>query len=183
MVGAMRAAYGGGVDELTRWALAARDGDRTAVASFIERTQPQVWRLCAHLGGRGVADDLTQETYLRAIRALPDYRGDASARTWLLTIARRTAADSVRRTVRRRRLVDTLSSRPTLAAPAPALPLDPLLASLDPVQCEAFALTQLLGLTYLEAAAVCDCPVGTIRSRVARARETLLAELAEEAAL
>ena len=43
-------------------------------------------------------------------------------------------------------------------------------------------LTQLLGLTYAEAAAVCGCPVGTIRSRVARARETLVAGLQEEVA-
>ena len=50
-----------------------------------------------------LADDLTQETYLRAFRALPAFEGRASARTWLFGIARRTCADHIRSTVRRRR--------------------------------------------------------------------------------
>jgi DNA-directed RNA polymerase specialized sigma24 family protein len=51
--------------------------------------------------------------------------------------------------------------------------VDLLLAALDPDRRAAFVLTQLLGCSYAEAAAVCDCPIGTIRSRVARAREDL----------
>ena len=50
------------------------------------------------------ADDVTQDTFVRAWRALPAFRGDSSARTWLLAIARRACADAVRRNVRRRRL-------------------------------------------------------------------------------
>lgn len=52
-----------------------------------------------------------------------------------------------------------------------------LLARLDPDRRAAFVLTQVIGLPYAEAAAVCECPVGTIRSRVARARENLIAML------
>lgn len=173
----------GDVDDTTRLALAARGGDRVALAAFVRSTQPAVWRLCAHLGNPDQADDLTQETYLRAIPALSGYRGDAAARTWVLAIARRVAADSVRRETRRRRLLRTLWAAPAAGAPVPALttPVDLLLRSLDEDRRTAFVLTQLIGLTYTEAAAVCGCPVGTIRSRVARARGQLAGELRTEA--
>jgi RNA polymerase sigma-70 factor (ECF subfamily) len=139
----------------------------------VARTQAEVWRLCRHLGGRDDADDLTQETYARALRALPRFRGDSSARTWLLVIARRTVADAIRRATRARRR----SVAPPEPAPdhAGAVVLDARLAELEPDRRAAFVLTQLLGLSYAEAAEVCDVPVGTIRSRVARSREQLLA--------
>jgi RNA polymerase sigma-70 factor (ECF subfamily) len=54
-----------------------------------------------------------------------------------------------------------------------------LVRSLDPDRREAFVLTQTLGLSYADAAEVCDCPVGTIRSRVARARDDLITALRE----
>jgi len=52
-----------------------------------------------------------------------------------------------------------------------------LIAGLEPERREAFVLTQIIGLSYAEAADVCDCPLGTIRSRVARARADLVAAL------
>jgi RNA polymerase sigma-70 factor, ECF subfamily len=170
--------YAGPIDELTRLALRARDGDQAALAALVARTQAEVWRLCRHLGGRDEADDLTQETYARALPALTRFRGESSARTWLLVIARRTVADAIRRAARARR-------RPVpLAEPAPdhagVVALDDRVASLDPDRRDAFVLTQLLGLSYAEAAEVCDVPVGTIRSRVARAREQLLAAFAAD---
>jgi RNA polymerase sigma-70 factor, ECF subfamily len=61
------------------------------------------------------------------------------------------------------------------ADPAEAVTVRALLAALDPQRREAFVLTQLVGLSYAEAAEVCGCPVGTIRSRVARARADLVA--------
>jgi hypothetical protein len=75
------------VDDWTRLALAARDGDEPSLPALVRTTQPHVWRLCAHLGDRDAADDLTQETYLRAFQALPSYRGDSPVRVWLFTIA------------------------------------------------------------------------------------------------
>jgi RNA polymerase sigma-70 factor (ECF subfamily) len=163
------------VDELTRLAVSAGDGDRIALAAFVRRTQPEVWRLCRHLVGPVAADDVTQDVYLRALPALPGFRAEASARTWLLGIARRAAADAIRREQRRRRLVP----RRTASAPDPAsaIAVESLLAPLDPDRREAFVLTQLLGLSYAEAAEIAGVAVGTIRSRVARAR----AELAEAA--
>ena len=170
------------MDELTALALAARDGDRVALAAFVRRTQPQVMRLVTHLCGPQMADDVTQDTYLRAIGALANYRGDAAATTWLLSIARRAAADAIRRTQRRRRLRDRLAGSVRQTTYSTGLPVDLLLAGLDAERREAFVLTQMLGLSYAEAAAICDCPVGTIRSRVSRAREQLVGELGEQAA-
>jgi RNA polymerase sigma-70 factor (ECF subfamily) len=79
-------------DELTSVALRARRGDAAAAAAFVRATQADVWRLCAHLGSAATADDLTQETYARAFASLHRFLGRSSARTWLLSIARRTAA-------------------------------------------------------------------------------------------
>ncbi|MDQ1710762.1 MAG: polymerase sigma-70 factor, subfamily [Frankiaceae bacterium] len=168
------------MDDRTRWLLAARDGDATAAAAFIRATQADVWRLCAHLGDAAGADDLTQETYARAWRSLPSFRADASARTWLLAIARRVAADAVRSSVRRRRLDAALPRPEQVPDPAHGFAVTALLAALPVEQRTAFVATQLLGLSYDEAAEVCGCPVGTIRSRVARARGELV-RLVEEA--
>src|ERR1700710_2309077 len=91
------------MDELERIAAAAAVGDPLAAAALVRATQSDVWRLCAALGDSQSADDLTQETYLRAFGALHRFEGRSSVRTWLLTIARRVCADAVR-AARRRRL-------------------------------------------------------------------------------
>jgi RNA polymerase sigma-70 factor (ECF subfamily) len=173
------------VDDLTSLARAAGRGDRGALARFVRQTQGDVWRLCAYLVGPDSADDLAQETYLRAIPALGRFRGDAPARVWLLSIARRACAAEINARSRERRLVTRLASTRsgTLGQP-PAEPgaqaaADELVAALEPDRQAAFVLTQLLGCSYAEAAAVCGCPVGTIRSRIARAREDLDAMIAD----
>lgn len=160
------------MDDATRLLLAAADGDRSALAAFVRATQADVWRFCAHLVDRGAADDLTQEVYLRAMRKAPNFRGDSSARTWLLVIARRVAADEIRRRQRRRRLpVPAETIEPDASGPHA---VNDLIAELPDERREAFVLTQLLGLSYAEAAEAAGVPIGTIRSRVARAREQLV---------
>ncbi len=151
------------------------------MAAFVRTSQPEVWRLCARLGDRADADDLTQEVYLRALPALDRFRGDASARTWILRIARNTCADHVRSRVRRRSLLERLrpDDRDELGPdPAGGVELDRLVAALDVDRREVFVLTQLLGCSYQEAAEIVGVPVGTVRSRVARARGDLLDALA-----
>jgi len=167
-------------DRLTRLALAARTRDPTAVAAFVTATQADVWRMCAHLAGYRHADDLTQETYLRAFDALPRFAARSSVRTWLLSIARRVAADHLRADARRPRTVgdDWQSAaehhQPVVPNVAETVVLRSLIRDLQPDRREAFVLTQILGLSYAEAASICACPVGTIRSRVARARDDLM---------
>lgn len=162
------------VDELTRLLLDAQAGDRRSLAAFIRSTQADVWRMCAHLVDREHADDVTQDIYVRAWQALPRFRADATARTWLLAIARRACADAVRSLTRRRRLAGRLPRQPVEPDPAGPVALHDLVDRLDPQRGEAFVLTQILGLSYREAAEVSACEIGTIRSRVARARAELL---------
>ena len=156
---------------------AAREGDDVAVAELVRRTQPDVWRLCVALGSTGEEQDLVQETYLRALRSLGSYRGDAPVRAWLLSIARNVCADHVRRRERQRRLIDRVRPHPMDAVSPAHVAIDDLLDTLGHDRREAFVLTQLLGLSYEEAAAALECPIGTVRSRVARARADLLAEV------
>ena len=165
----------GDVDELAGWAEAAREGDPVAVAALVRATQADVRRLCAHLVDPQSADDLAQETYLRALGALPRHEGRAPFRSWLLSIARRTCADAVRGRVRRRTLLSRLRGGLSETVPDGSgdVAAADLLARLDTDRREAFVLTQVMGLSYAEAAEVCEVPVGTIRSRVARARAAL----------
>lgn len=167
---------------ITELALSGAAGDRTALTAFIRATQRDVYRFLCHLCERGEAEDLTQETYLRALRALPSFAGRSCARTWLLAIARRVAADQIRRTVARPRTTP-VADCDTVMATSPtrrwtgfdeAILLRQLVAALDPDRRDAFVLTQMVGLDYAATAEVCGCPVGTIRSRVARAREDLI---------
>lgn len=181
---------------MTQLLIAARDGDHDALTRFIRATQADVWRMCHHLGDPDSADDLAQETYERAISSLHRYRADGPARSWILTIARRTCADGTRRRARRRRLGARLTNEHSTTRPGAAtsagevdervttaggfgrVDLDDLLARLGDDRRDAFVLTQVLGLSYAEAAEIADCPVGTVRSRVARARADLLAMIA-----
>jgi RNA polymerase sigma-70 factor, ECF subfamily len=165
-------------DRLTADALAAAAGDRAALSRFVRATQGEVHRLCAYLVDVDNAADLSQETFLRAIRALPRYRQEAPARLWLLSIARRTCADHLRTRYRHRGIEERIPPRPE-AVDAADPSLWALLDSLDADQRAAFVLTQVLGLSYAEAAAAAECPLGTIRSRVARARTTLAELLAQ----
>ncbi|WP_407285009.1 sigma-70 family RNA polymerase sigma factor [Streptomyces sp. BP-8] len=179
--------------QVTEWALAAaRTGDRAAIERFIRATHRDVWRFVAHLSGDAEgADDLTQETYLRALTSLPGFAGRSSARTWLLSIARRVVVDRHRSAASRPRIINTADwQRAADRAQPRGLPgfeervaLLDLLEALDAARREAFVLTQVLGLPYAEAATAAGCPIGTVRSRVARAREDLTALLrAAEAA-
>jgi len=169
----------------TALALAAGAGDRDALTAFVRATQRDVFRFLYHLCERNEAEDLTQETYLRALRALPSFAGRSSARTWLLSIARRVAADQIRRTMTRPRwcavedwdTVVAVSPTHRRSGSSPATSSRSRTPSSNPDRRDAFVLTQVLGLDYAAAAEVCGCPVGTIRSRVARAREDLVRAL------
>ena len=162
-------------DSLLADARAAKHGDDVALARLVRSTQAVVWRFCANPSSRQEADDLTQEVSVRATRNIGQYRGDAPVVSWLLPIARHVCADHVRKNQRRARLAQRLRAERHLAAQGQGtLDLTDLVESLDPDRELAFVLAQVLGLSYEEAAVVCECPIGTIRSRVARARHDLV---------
>ena len=168
--------------DITVWALAAGRGDRSALERFIRATQHDVLGFVANLSDQHSAEDLAQETYLRALRSLHRFEGRSSARTWLLSIARRTVADHIRALRIRPRRADLPEWQSAVERADPigglglddAVALGDLVRSLHPDQREAFVLTQALGLSYADTAVICACPIGTVRSRVARAREALI---------
>ncbi|MBQ0987485.1 sigma-70 family RNA polymerase sigma factor [Streptomyces sp. F63] len=176
-------------ESITAWALAARSGDAEAVEHFVRALHRDVQRYVAHLCADPQAvDDLAQDTFLRALGSLHRFEGRSSARAWLLSIARRAVIDSYRYASARPRLSDVPDWQLAVENAQPrdlpgfddGVALLDLLASLPDERREAFVLTQLAGLPYAEAAEVSDCPVGTVRSRVARARAALV-ELLDEA--
>jgi RNA polymerase sigma-70 factor, ECF subfamily len=170
-------------EAVTELALAAGRGNARALEAFIKATQQDVWRFVTYLSDAGSADDLTQETFLRAIGAIARFSGRSSARTWLLAIARRVVADHIRYAQSRPRTAPGADPDLLLGGDRHARGFEDLvevttmIATLTAEQREALLLTQLLGLPYADAAEVCGCPVGTIRSRVARARDALLADV------
>lgn len=176
-------------DEITALAIAASQGDRQAFERWVRALQADVWRFHAYRAGASAADDLTQETFVRAYRSLPRFAGRSTSRAWLLSIARRVVVDSIRSAMARPRIRDTEDWEAAAEQQAPSRPrgrsfedlveVRILLDGLDPDRREALVLTQILGLSYQEAADACGVPVGTIRSRVARAREDLLAASAD----
>jgi RNA polymerase sigma-70 factor (ECF subfamily) len=170
-------------ERITALALTAARGDQAALERWVRATQADVWRFLAHRTSPAEADDLTQETYLRAFGSLRRFAGRSSSRTWLLSIARRVVVDQIRSaSVRPRisgaadwqRAAEDHTARGQSAGFEDVVELGVLLAGLDEDRREAIVLTQFLGLSYADAAEVCGCPVGTVRSRVSRAREDLL---------
>jgi RNA polymerase sigma-70 factor (ECF subfamily) len=167
------------MDHLTTLACAARGGDPLSTAAFIRAGQHEVWSLCAHLVDGASADDLMLETYLRAFRALSRFRQSCSARTWLLSITRQVCMEEeLRRRIRRHRvLVAEQDEERAAHSGVEQVEVRERLGHLSSGRRTAFVLTQILELSYEGAAKICQCRVGTIRSRVARARIDLIEAL------
>ncbi|MGA7741712.1 MAG: sigma-70 family RNA polymerase sigma factor [Polyangia bacterium] len=167
-------------------------GQQDSFRLLVLRHQRCVFRFLGVLGfGGQAAEDLAQEAFLRAYRHLSDFDPSrAKFSTWLFTMVRNLAANEATR-AHRQRECQALEAAPVLADPAP----DPLeravanqaqrrlreaLAQLPEVLRVALLLTRVEGLSLEEAAAVESCAVGTVKSRIFRARELLRAVLAEE---
>jgi RNA polymerase sigma-70 factor, ECF subfamily len=157
----------------------AKKGSSRDFALFVRATHIEIWRFCLSVVGPSDADDATQDTYLAIWRAMGTFRGDSSARTWVYTIARRTALGTLHQRQRWGTTLDPgVAEAPTSAA-GEAFEIRQLLAELDVDRRIAFVLTQMVGLSYAETADICACAVGTIRSRVSRARADLIDLLRE----
>ena len=159
---------------------AARAGDRRAFGLLVRQCQGDVWRLAFHLvRNETIADDVTQDAFVRAYRFLPNYRADAKFSTWLYSITRNCAMDELRKSSRRRKVMEKLET--TDATPssdhAVVLEVREAIASLPEDLREPVILIDLLGTSYREAAAILDAPEGTVKSRLHRAREALVSLL------
>lgn len=154
---------------------AAAAGDVAAFAALVRSSQAHVWRFARHLlGDDDLAADVTQETFVRVHRHLARFRFEARFSTWLFRIARNAAVDEQRRQGQRRRVADALPPpRPT---PDASLDVEvrTAMASLSATLREAFVLVEVFGQRYQDAAEVLGVPVGTVKSRVFRARVELV---------
>ncbi|RCG27038.1 RNA polymerase subunit sigma [Sphaerisporangium album] len=172
---------------LTVLALAAREGRPADIEAFARAIYPDVQRFTTYLTDPQAAEDLTQETLVRVLGSLPRFAGRSSARTWLLSIVRRVVVDRFRTAAVRPVIADVpdwqLAAERRQLRDLPGaedgVALADLLDKVPPDRRQAFVLTQLAGLPYAEAADLIGCPIGTVRSRVARARAQLMASLLE----
>jgi RNA polymerase sigma-70 factor (ECF subfamily) len=161
---------------------AARRGDLHAFEQLVRRFQGDVWRLSFHLvRDETLADDITQNAFVRVFRFLPRYRGDSKFTTWLFSIARNCALDEIRRSQRLKRTAEALRAEPETPQREVGLALEvrEALANLPLELREPVVLIDMFGTPYAEVATILKTPVGTIKSRVHRAR-ALLAEAMKE---
>lgn len=155
---------------------AARRGDQRAFETLVRAYQSDVWRLCFHLlGDASAADDATQDAFVRAYRFMHRYRGDSKFSTWLFSIARNCALDEIRRNQRRRRVTDLVEAQPERESVRADLGIEVREAVMAlPLELrEPLVMIDALGQSYAEVAEAVGVPVGTIKSRVHRARETV----------
>lgn len=160
-------------------AAAAALGDQEAFAQLVRELQTPLWRFAYHLTrSRELADEVSQETWTRAVRALPRFRGDSTVLTWLMSIGRNAVNDHLRQQYRRR-LVHGPAEPPEPWRTTELIEVEAELARLPPALAETLVLTQVVGLSYAETAVVTGVAVGTVRSRVFRARAALLEALGD----
>jgi RNA polymerase sigma-70 factor (ECF subfamily) len=164
-----------------------RAGNEAALRAFVGRYQGLVFAFLSRALGSGAhVEDLAQEVFLRACRALPrfDEAGSARLSTWLLTIASRLAVDA-----RRKRRVPIVPLEPEVAPVAPDTPeterrraeigraLARAAALLSDEQRDVFVLAEFHGLDMRDLASVLSIPENTAKTRLFRARERLRALL------
>ena len=136
---------------------------------------------------RAEADDLVQEALVRALAALPQFRPGSNMRAWLFVILRNTFYEQARRRrnerllLQRTEIPDGLRA-PTQEARSELADLQSQLLTLPPLLREALVLVGAQGMSYEEAAAICNVPVGTMKARVSRARLQLARLLRDGAA-
>lgn len=175
-----------GISELDQIVLAA-SGDRAAQAALVNRNMPIVFRVAYRmLGDRAEAEDVTQETFLRAWKVLPDWQPKAKFSTWACTVALNLCRDRQRK--KKPVLMEELPERVDMALrPEEALvstqtleDIETRIMALPDRQREALCLCALEGMGNIEAAEAMDVSVRALESLLARARRTLRASLSEE---
>lgn len=170
-------------------AVRAGKGDDQAFEELVRRYRNDVYAMCHHfVRNREEAWDLAQETFVKAHRALPGFRGESGLKSWLLRIAANNAKDFLKK-----RRLDTVAYDDTLRADGPAsspdpgrelemkelgIAIDQALRQLPVKHRTAFILREYQGLSYQEMAEVMQCSMGTVMSRLFHARKKLQGLLA-----
>lgn len=158
-------------------------GEREAAFhELVHRYQRRLFAICVRvLGSPSDAEDAVQETFVRLARGAASFRGDAKLSTWLYRVARNVCTDHVRYDARRPStpVEDITAVAPeaeaddVIGARETAMTVEAALARLDDQSRLLLRLVAVEGLSYAEAAEIVDLPVGTVKSRVSRARVRL----------
>lgn len=166
-------------------------GDRSAFDLLVRKYQHRVLKLVGRfVNDTAEAEDIAQEAFLKAFRALPSFRGDSAFYTWLYRIAINTAENALvsnrRRPIdfdldlqdpeqyeRQAKLKEADTPEGVLLTEEIRMVVERALEQLPEDLRTAIVLRELEGLSYEEIAEAMDCPVGTVRSRIFRAREAI----------
>jgi RNA polymerase sigma-70 factor (ECF subfamily) len=177
--------------------LRVQQGDKRAFELLVAKYQRRVERLISRLiRDPAEIEDVAQEAFIKAYRALPQFRGESAFYTWLYRIAVNTAKNFLVSSGRRPRpLADTAAEEDgesfdpadvvedintpdaVLHSRQVAETVNAAIEALPPDLRTALTLREIEGLTYEEIAEAMDCPIGTVRSRIFRAREAIAERL------
>jgi RNA polymerase sigma-70 factor (ECF subfamily) len=177
----------------------AKRGEVSAFEMLVVKYQRRIERLISRMvRDADLVQDIAQETFIRAYRALPQFRGDSAFYTWLYRIAVNTAKKAL---VERKRdplvnesallssedgeepsrveneLSDGSTPDAVLASKEIAATVNAAIDALSEDLRQAIVLREIEGLSYEEIADVMNCPIGTVRSRIFRAREAIATKL------
>lgn len=174
----------------------AQRGDKRAFELLVMKYQRKLGRLLSRMvRDPGEVEDVTQEAFIKAYRALPNFRGESAFYTWLYRIAINTAKNYLVAMGRRaptttgfdneeaesfedaEALRDTATPENELMGREIATTVNRAMEALPDDLRSAITLREIEGLSYEEIASVMNCPIGTVRSRIYRAREAIAAEL------
>jgi RNA polymerase sigma-70 factor (ECF subfamily) len=174
----------------------AQRGDKRAFGLLVEKYERKLARLVSRLvRDPGEVEDVTQETFVKAYRALPSFRGESAFYTWLYRIGVNTAKNYLVAVGRRaptsteveaqeaealdggELLRDINTPESVLLSKEIAGTVNSAIEALPEELRSAIQLRELEGMSYEEIAKLMDCPVGTVRSRIFRAREAIAERL------
>ncbi len=178
----------------------AKRGDMQAFEMLVIKYQRRIERLIARMvRDVDLVQDIAQETFIRAYRALPQFRGDSAFYTWLYRIAVNTAKKTLVELKRdplvfesasssgqddddetsrvERELTDGATPEAVLASKEIAETVNAAIEALSEDLRQAITLREIEGLSYEEIAELMNCPIGTVRSRIFRAREAIAQRL------
>ena len=174
----------------------AQRGDKRAFELLVLKYQRKLGRLLSRfVRDSAEVEDVTQEAFIKAYRALPSFRGDSAFYTWLYRIGINTAKNYLVALGRRaptttgfdneeaegfedaEQLRDSSTPESELEGKEIAATVNHAMDALPPDLRTAITLREIEGLSYEEIASVMNCPVGTVRSRIFRARDAIAAEL------
>ncbi|MDR2874357.1 MAG: RNA polymerase sigma factor RpoE [Methylobacillus sp.] len=174
----------------------AQRGDKKAFDLLVQKYQRKLGRLLSRMiRNQSEVEDVVQEAFIKAYRALPSFRGDSAFYTWLYRIGINTAKNYLVAMGRRPhvstdievedaenfedgqelRTIDTPETE--LATKQIAKTVNDTVAALPEELRTAITLREIEGLSYEEIATLMGCPIGTVRSRIFRARETIAEKL------